>query len=176
MTDGGRRQTRWSTEVSYTHESCVSRRYSSLPEYRSAAMAHTDESTDPATKSIPDETIMSPKPVSGETSPPAANPKAPSKAEAAPACSLPASMARVLDDVKVSPSIVRRQSSSISYSQKLHPRHIAAHNSTETAAIPMLPVRNACSIVRNFRERAAAAPIASALAPKHVLNIIGENP
>lgn len=93
LTDGGRRQTRWSTEVSYTHESCVSRRYSSLPEYRSAAMAHTDESTDPATKSIPDETIMSPKPVSGETSPPAANPKAPSKAEAAPACSLPASEA-----------------------------------------------------------------------------------
>ena len=97
---------------------------------------------------------MSPIPASGETSPPAANPEAPSKAEAAPACSLPASMARVLDDVKVSPSIARRKSSSISYRQKLQPRHIAAHSSTETAAIPTLPVTKgpkAVSIPRNMR-------------------------
>ena len=66
------------------------------------------------TKTVPVERSVSPRPTSGETMPPKANPEAPSSAEAVPACSRVQSMASVVEVVKVSPIQKSRAKSSAS--------------------------------------------------------------
>ena len=80
---------------------------------------------------IPVETMILPRPTSGETIPPKANPSAPSSAEAVPALSCSQSIASVLEAVKVSPSIDKRPISSTSYIQKLQPETKAIRSNAE---------------------------------------------
>ncbi len=54
--------------------------------------------------------------------------------------------------------------------------HIAAQRRTEMTAIPVLPVTIALRIDPNLTDRVAARPIATALIPKHTLNVSGEKP
>lgn len=62
----------------------------------------------------PVETIILPSPTSGDTTPPKANPNAPSKAYAIPAFARSLSIAKVLEAVKVSPNIESNAKSSTS--------------------------------------------------------------
>ena len=60
----------------------------------------TNAHTEPVKNRTPVETIIFPSPTSGDTTPPKANPNAPSKAEAIPAFARSLSIAKVLEAVK----------------------------------------------------------------------------
>ena len=74
----------------------------------------TNAHTEPIKNSIPVETIILTSPTSGETTPPKANPNAPSKADAIPAFARSLSIAKVLEAVKVSPNMESNAKSSTS--------------------------------------------------------------
>ena len=57
----------------------------------------TNAHTEPIKNRTPVETIIFPNPTSGDTTPPKANPNAPSKADAIPAFARSLSIAKVLD-------------------------------------------------------------------------------
>ena len=61
----------------------------------------------------------------------------------------------------------------LSYIQKPHPRHIAAHSMMEMTAMPQLPVISAPCIVLKRTDNAAVMAMASALSPKQMLNMRG---
>ena len=64
-----------------------------------------NEQMEPTRKAMPVETRIFPRPTNGDTIPPKANPSAPSRAEAIPACDRSQSIAKVFEAVKVSPSM-----------------------------------------------------------------------
>lgn len=120
--------------------------------------------------------MMLPMPTNGETIPPKANPSAPNKAEAVPALLRSQSIAKVLEAVKVSPSIDRRQINSSSYIQKLQSKANATKSKADIITIPKLPQCNACSKRRNLMAVVADMAMKTTLIPKHTLNSKGENP
>ena len=119
---------------------------------------------------------MLPIPTSGETIPPKAKPTAPNSADAVPEFSRPLSMASVVDEVKVRPSMKMTASSNSSYTQKLHSSHRANSSNAENINIPRLPMNVPLSVLWNLTDDAAAMPMASELTPNTMLNIIGEKP
>jgi len=76
--------------------------------------AHTQEHNDPIKNKKPVDILISPIPTKGDTIPPKANPIAPKRAEATPAFLRSQSIAKVLEAVKVIPTIASRQKISIS--------------------------------------------------------------
>ena len=119
---------------------------------------------------------MLPRPTNGETIPPEAKQSAPNKAEAAPAYRRSQSIAKVVDDVKVSPIMNSKANISNSYAQKPHPLYKATITQTDSANMPMQPMSVPFSDRRNFTDMAAATPIATAFTAKQILKAKGENP
>lgn len=74
----------------------------------------TNAHKEPVKNRTPVETIIFPSPTSGDTTPPKANPNAPSKADAIPAFARSLSIAKVLDAVNVSPNMESNAKSSTS--------------------------------------------------------------
>ena len=86
------------------------------------------------------------------------------------------SMAKVVEEVKVSPIIKSNANISNSYVQKLQPLYKAPIRQSDKHNIPTQPISVPFSVRRNFTERAAATPIATAFTAKQTLKANGENP
>ena len=119
---------------------------------------------------------MLPNPTNGETIPPEAKQSAPNKAEAAPAYRRSQSIAKVVDDVKVSPIMNSKANINNSYVQKAHSLYKATIMQTDSTNIPIQPVSVPFSVRRNFTDMAAATPIATELTAKQTLKAKGEKP
>ena len=92
-----------------------------------------------------------------------------------PALSRSAFMASVFEAVKLMPTIESSPNSNVSYTQKSHPVQRAAKMSPAQTTIPRLPTRKARSI-DSLTDSVEASSMATELAPKQTLNIIGVSP